>query len=922
MDCVITTFGGGEVFYNVFNAIATLLNGNDGIINTLIWCGASIGLLIAFSRTVAKNSLSPLLLNWFGPFLLILTLVIVPKMTVGIVDPISNSIKKVDNVPAGIAIVGGTLSGICKVLTQLIEQVFSLPDDVQYQNTGVAFASSLVQQARIFHFTDDSMQSSMYEFVNNCVLYDALQGSKYSFDDLKNTDDIWDLVGKNASPARSVMYQESGQKSRILTCKDAFTRLNQKWNTEFNQSSKIFGKKIFSNVKNEEGAKALFLKSLPSTYDYLIGSKNSAEQLLRQNMMIYSVVDSLEKKSTALGNASNFPLRKAYLQQRETHKSFGALAAQTLPTLKNVFELICYVSFIFIIPFLLLPGGTKALLRWFHMILWVQMWPPLFAILNFIMNVAAAKSSIAATSGVLSIATTVGMTEANADIAAQAGYLALSVPVIAWAIIQGGVSSLSQALSYVTGVTQGVANKAGEEMVHGNMSMGNVSLGTVQAHNTTQGQTLKSPSLTSGAMRFNDGRMDSTYSADGSVIHNVGVSQLPSNVNMGETFSNAYTKMSNQSATMSQQHSQAASQSEAQAIRKAYDFGKHLSTSNSVSDSNSASKNSSLQETSRKVLYAAKDFSKNNNCSESEALDAIIAASLGVTFFGSGASTSTSGRSDISRSRLIGKAKTFSEQHGLDNIVSQLSQSSKESRSSLNDEEGKRYAKGINESLEKSSQHRKEESVSLQKSNSFSEQAQMAKQNSAGFSQNMNQQYIEWLKEQSIDGKGSMGSQAALTLVANDPHKNNMYLNRFVEDQVSKQANYFDQQGIQNTQSIDNMYETSQKPQLKQQQSSISKERLEMKDISKNINEKENELGSKVNNMFDSNQKTIDTKKEVYSLSQQKIEDQFYETRNKSMRDKKLLTPENNSPTKKENQENIKQNVSPIKKRNNPLKMN
>lgn len=923
MANVITTYGGGEVFVKVFDAIATLLNGNAGIINTLISFGASIGLLIAFWQTTRKTSLSPLLLDWFFPFLIILTLVITPKMSVTIRDPVSHITRSVDNVPAGIAIIGGTLSGIGKVLTELIEQVFSLPDDLQYQNTGVVFASNLVQQARIFHFTDDNMQSSMYEFVNNCVLYDALMGSKYTFDDLKKTPDIWNLISVTGpSPARSVMYQENGQKPRILTCKEAFTRLNQKWKGEYDQSSRIFGKKIFSNINDEERAKALFLQSLPNTYDYLIRSKDSAEQLLRQNMMIYSVVDSLEKKSTALGNASNFPLRKAYLQQRETQKSFGALAAQTLPTLKNVFELICYVSFIFIIPFLLLPGGTKALAKWFHMILWVQMWPPLFAVLNFIMNVAAAKSSFALTSGVLSIATTVGMTEANADIAAQAGYLALSVPLIAWAIIQGGVGSLSQALSYVTGVTQGVSNKAGEEMVHGNMSMGNVSLGTVQAHNTTQGQMLHSPSYTSGSIRFNDGRMDSTHSADGSTIHNVGVSQLPSNVNTSETFSNAYTKMANKSATMAQQHSQAASQNEAQAIRKAYDFGKHLSTSNSFSDSNSSSENSGLQEASKNILNSTKDFAKRNDCSESEALDALISANLGFSVFGSGASTSTSGRSDISRGRLIGKAQNYSKQHGLDNIISQLSQASKESRSSLTDEESRRYSEGINESLEKSSQHRQEENLSLQKSNSFSEQAQIAKQNSAGFSQNMNQQYIEWLKEQPINGKSPMGTQAALSLIANDPHKNNMYLNRFVEDQVSKQANYFDQQEIRGSQSIDNIYESSQKTQFQQQKTFIPTENLEMDNVSRNINKKIKTLESDVNNMFDSHQKAIDINKDAYLSNQQKIEKKFYETRNKSMSDKKLLTPQNNSLIKKEQTENTKQNVSQIRKRQNPLKMN
>ncbi|MDP1975172.1 MAG: conjugal transfer protein TraG N-terminal domain-containing protein, partial [Alphaproteobacteria bacterium] len=533
----------------------------------------------------------------------------------------------------------------------------------------------------------------------------------------------------------------------------------------------------------------------------------------------------------------------------------------------------------FIIPYLLLPGGTKALLRWFHMILWVQMWPPLFAILNFIMNVAAAKSSIAATSGVLSIATTVGMTEANADIAAQAGYLALSVPVIAWAIIQGGVSSLSQALSYVTGVTQGVANKAGEEMVHGNMSMGNVSLGTVQAHNTTQGQTLKSPSLTSGAMLFNDGHMNSTHSADGSVIHNVGVSQLPSNVNMGETFSNAYTKMSNQSATMSQQHSQAASQSEAQASRQVYDFANHLSKSQNYSDSNNTSENASAQQSAKKLLSASEDFAKNHNISTNEAADLLISAGGGFKFLGNGANTQMKGSSAAGKHKLISEAQNYAKQNGLDKTTSHLIQASQDERVSKNDEQGKRYSEGLNQSIEKATQHRKEESLSLQKSNSFSEQAQMAKQNSAGFTQNMNQQYIEWLKEQSIDGKGSMGSQAALTLVANDPHKNNMYLNRFVEDQVSKQANYFDQQGIQNTQSIETLHSNAHKPKMQlltpTEHPYQKAEYSGLTQIPTTIDQKTSNISTKASNAFKDSKNTINNEEKEQMQKRAPVIEEF-----------------------------------------------
>jgi len=111
-------------------------------------------------------------------------------------------------------------------------------------------------------------------------------------------------------------------------------------------------------------------------------------------MMIYSVVDGIEQKSTALGNAPNFAARRAYLQQRSTYETLGAMAAESLMTMKAVLEAIVYASFIFLVPLAVLPFGVRILLSWVQTLLWLQMWAPLYAVLNFIMSMSARSKSI------------------------------------------------------------------------------------------------------------------------------------------------------------------------------------------------------------------------------------------------------------------------------------------------------------------------------------------------------------------------------------------------------------------------------------------------------------------------------------------------------------------------------------------------
>jgi len=104
-----------------------------------------------------------------------------------------------------------------------------------------------------------------------------------------------------------------------------------------------------------------------------------------------------------------------------------------------VIEALVYACFIFIIPLCMVPSGYKFLINWAGALIWLQAWAPMYAILNFLMNIAARSmtlSEMGATEG-LTIANYMGVSEANEHIKLMAGYLSLSIPFICIAIVKG-----------------------------------------------------------------------------------------------------------------------------------------------------------------------------------------------------------------------------------------------------------------------------------------------------------------------------------------------------------------------------------------------------------------------------------------------------------------------------------------------------
>ncbi len=519
---IVYTIGGGEIVFNIMQAVALCLNGGSGLLDALLRIGGLCGAFIAY-YIILYGSPWEIIKSWGLPVLLIMNMLFVPSTTIWVKDTITNYSYKVDNVPYGLAVFASATSQLGKAITEVVEQNFSLPDDLTYQKTGMLFGSNILEKAKTFKITNRNFKENMRNFVGQCVKYDIMLNHKYTFDDLVSTNDIWSLVSSNPSNIRGFFWQpEGGGKAQYVTCKTAVNKFNALWAKELDRSYSFLGRKFFSgrfiNRKSGDSSKfrmdsaveqALQTEMKSHLFDvtsYLGDIASNAEETLKQTLMINAVSDAASENSKQAGNPLTYAETRALLQQNSTFETVGKLASKLLPIMKAVIEALAYACFIFVIPLCMVPQGYKFLFNWLAVLVWLQAWPPMYAILNFIMNIAARSATLAeiGTAGGLTIGNYIGVSEANREIQLMAGYLAMSIPFICIAIVRG-VGTFVHLSAQMTGASMQVAGAAASEVSTGNISLGNTNLRNHSSDNISQLQRNFSSSLMAGGHTVDTG---------------------------------------------------------------------------------------------------------------------------------------------------------------------------------------------------------------------------------------------------------------------------------------------------------------------------------------------------------------------------------------------------------------------------------
>ncbi len=498
----IYAYFNSEQIQAILNSVVMLVgsSGVNGDYLSIIRVAAMMGLLMAvcygFVRARGEDAAQYLLM-----VALFYSTLFVPRVTVSIEEHGGSGAGApivVDNVPLGLAFFASTTSHIGFWLADTTETFFALPDTSLRLSThglmGGVRALRLAQSAAI---PDPVLAQDLINFMRDCINPELAMTPAY-VNSLLTSTNIWNDLGPTGigvlNPGRMVTLSGAlgAQACDVAYSTTLSPLIAPAATSEFARIAKMLSPNASAATAN-----TMLGSLLPAAEGLIMTASASTTEAIRQRMMLNMFNDT----SASLAQIMNDPsaaqtamgAAMAASSANASYSVMAKLAQETLPLVRNSIELVVIGVFPIVLILIIIAGskGGVVLRSYVMTMLWVQLWAPLYAIVNYVGTMAGAKSLKAALAGVDGVSVVNAAQLLNTTISAEAiaGMLTISVPMIALAIVKGGEVAMSGIVSGITGTANSAASTAGGQVGVGNVSMGNTSWGNFQANNSTANGT-------------------------------------------------------------------------------------------------------------------------------------------------------------------------------------------------------------------------------------------------------------------------------------------------------------------------------------------------------------------------------------------------------------------------------------------------
>jgi conjugal transfer mating pair stabilization protein TraG len=546
-------------YFNV-DQLATLMDGIAAITASgdfldVFRLVAMLAFLVFIAGMATGKSQDPIeFFRWLLMVVIIHSLLLVPKADVVLIDRTGTSPPTVrSNVPIGLAFFASVTSHVGDTLTRTFETVFALPNDLQFQKNGIMFGNTVLVDTLQTVPTNTSFRDDLISFINSCTYYDIING-RISQDVFARADDAWTVMSNTSNTLSARM---STSPTGSMVCAAAYTDLNNRWGAEITQTMQTRGRVLNPHAIDNVVAGAALSSQITSTYTQLTNIAKSATDMLRQNMTLNSVRDSqmvsaqhLDAPSAAIVAAAQ---SQAEMTANTNYLTMARVAERAAPVIRNVIELICYAVFPLVILLLIVAGehAGKILKAYVMSLVWVQLIPPLYAILNFAMTTASRSTLVGVaesttTAAAVNLVNIGQMSQRGLSESAMAGYLTLCLPLIAYALVKGGEIGGSALFSAAMGPAKGGVDGSAGSVATGNISQGNVSLDTTASNNVNSNHYDTAPSMASGFSRVSSAAGTSIFGQNGEFRFQGNQSTLGLSANFGQKIGNALSSEAGQ----------------------------------------------------------------------------------------------------------------------------------------------------------------------------------------------------------------------------------------------------------------------------------------------------------------------------------------------------------------------------------------
>lgn len=620
----IYTVAGGAWFQDTLNGVAAFFDSRAG--DALLAMATAMSVVVGVVTYIRTRNLLELV-KWAGFYVLVASVLIGVKHKVQIIDLSEPAaIYQVDNVPAGLAVPASLITRIGAGMAQTYDMIFARPDALTYSKTGMLFGAQLAASATDFRFSDSEIQRMFSDYVHNCVVGDMMLNHKYSIGDLMNATNPYELIFRQPSPLRG-LYDKN---RNFLTCEQASQKLNIDsgeisgnnpditvfWQQALNRlhgfTNQVFGPTNGTST-------ALFTEMLGDSYRYFHGTSMSSTEIIRKNVVMNGLRSGLESFAAENGDTAglvNTATQTSMAKMRLSQATSASITANTLPVMHSVLFGMTLALFPVLIVLAVVSSLSWAILKGYvYTIAYLQMWPILFSILNHAMNFYL-QGKLSGTP--VTLATFDQVQNTYSDIGTTAGWLALSIPFIAWGMVKGLGQVVSQAGNYLGQTMQSASTQSSSQAVDGNWSFNNMQTDNVTGFKWDTNYSHRDGHMTTQM----DSGATKTLTASGQSVYNTteAISKLPVDIALGKTASSSWQQQLRDSLSESQSLTNSLSQTSSLATSQMSQWSQQRGNSDTTVAGSDTSSSSNLTKALNTIQSIANRYARDENVSLAEAV--------------------------------------------------------------------------------------------------------------------------------------------------------------------------------------------------------------------------------------------------------------------------------------------------------------
>lgn len=768
----VYVLGGGEYMMQVFNGVAAIVGSSS-------WESMfRIALLISAASffVVYLRGHDPKEVIKFAAYIILVSSVLLgPKRSVQIIDRTDpTGVYLVDNVPLGLAAPAHMISSIGTSLTELYESIFHMPDSLSYSKTGMLFGANLVGNVSDVMSTDGDIAELMSLYTKNCVIGDILINHKYSFQELMNSRDPYTVIFQKPSPLRGVMVPEGNKKAQpagFWTCEDLAKRvLMPAIGADTQTGGETWAYTVRRIFGGRPDANVLFSAMLGDSYNYYYSGSETASQLMRNSVVMNALKQGIGGYSAQSGDTAslvNLASTSSYNKMRLSWATSTTAGTSFTPLLYTIlFSLIVALFPIFILLMTVHALTTRMLFNYIMSIIYLQSWAPMFAILNH----ATSFYLRGQTNGLdFNLANQAHIQQIHSDIGLIAGWLTLSIPFIAIAIVKGLGPAVAQAGNYLGTAINSSASASSSQAADGTWAFNNM-----QTDNVAGNKWDTNASFRDGQMsrQLASGAMNTVTSGGQEIMDTSGaMSRLPVSIKGSEAMVSSLQQSAKNAQATAAQSMSAFQSSVNVATNQMAQFSKNFGNSATVSSMTDSGVSSNQSEGYRKIKNAVDSQRKADNSTTEEALTKLFnnsidqtttlgvegKAGLSIGGFGGGGyadknTRNTEGRQDSSQERGARNQDAGSEESAqrtreFNEGIELLNSSKISDGTNRHDNEASSEISQLSATLNTAKNQYEQYSRSTTESQEYSDMASYVTNNSAQIDSNLDQEFANYVRQ-------------------------------------------------------------------------------------------------------------------------------------------------------------------------------